>query len=45
MAHGILGAIYHFVEVYFGTEAGAVHDRPQLADEAVAFCLSGLLSR
>jgi AcrR family transcriptional regulator len=45
MAHGILGAIYHFVETYFGTDAGAVNDRPQLADEAVAFCLSGLLQR
>lgn len=43
MAHGILGAIFHFVEVYFGTEVGAAHDRPQLADEAVAFCLSGVL--
>jgi AcrR family transcriptional regulator len=45
MAHGILGAIYHFVETYFGTDSGAVNDRPQLADEAVAFCLSGLLQR
>jgi len=43
MAHGILGAIYHFVEVYFGTDSGAVDDRPQLADEAVAFCLRGVL--
>lgn len=43
MAHGILGAIFHFVETYFGTEAGAVEDRPQLADEAVAFCLRGIL--
>jgi AcrR family transcriptional regulator len=43
MAHGILGAIYHFVETYFGTESGAVNDRPQLADEAVAFCLTGVL--
>jgi AcrR family transcriptional regulator len=43
MAHGILGAILHFVETYFGTDSGAVNDRPQLADEAVAFCLSGLL--
>ena len=45
MAHGVLGAILHFVETYFGTDAGAVTDRPQLADEAVAFCLSGLLQR
>jgi AcrR family transcriptional regulator len=44
MGHGILGAIYHFVEVYFGTDAGATQDRPQLADEAVAFCLRGLLA-
>ncbi len=44
MAHGILGATFHFVETYFGTEHGAVEDRPQLADEAVAFCLRGLLS-
>ncbi|MGH2820798.1 MAG: TetR/AcrR family transcriptional regulator [Actinomycetota bacterium] len=44
MAHGILGAILHFVETYFGTEAGAVEDRPQLAEEAVAFCLRGVLS-
>lgn len=44
MAHGILGAIYHFVETYLGTDAGAVGDRPQLADEAVAFCLRGVLS-
>ncbi|MGI8407050.1 MAG: hypothetical protein ACR2L3_00860 [Actinomycetota bacterium] len=44
MAHGILGAIFHFVEVYFGTESGATVDRPQLADEAVAFCLKGVLS-
>ncbi len=43
MAHGILGAIFHFVEIYFGTDSGAVEDRPQLADEAVAFCLRGLL--
>lgn len=44
MAHGILGATFHFVETYFGTEHGAVDDRPQLADEAVAFCLRGLLA-
>lgn len=42
MAHGILGAIFHFVEVYLEPEASA--DRPQLADEAVAFCLRGLLA-
>lgn len=41
MAHGILGAIFHFVEVYFGPQSD---DRPQLADEAVAFCLRGLLA-
>jgi AcrR family transcriptional regulator len=44
MAHGILGAIFHFVETYFGTEADAVDDRPQLADEAVAFCVKGILA-
>ncbi|MFN2587949.1 MAG: TetR/AcrR family transcriptional regulator [Actinomycetota bacterium] len=44
MAHGILGATFHFVEVYFGTAAHATGDRPQLADEAVAFCLRGLLA-
>jgi AcrR family transcriptional regulator len=45
MAHGILGAIFHFVEVYFGTtDLEAVGGRPQLADEAVAFCLKGLLN-
>lgn len=42
MAHGITGAIFHFVEVYLGPEAGSV-ERPELADEAVAFCLHGLL--
>jgi hypothetical protein len=41
MAHGILGAIFHFVETYFDQEDS---DRPQLADEAVAFCLRGLLA-
>ena len=45
MAHGILGAIFHFVEIYFETDADAPTDRPQLADEAVAFCLTGLLAR
>ncbi len=44
MAHGILGAIFHFVEVYFGTAGDATADRPQLADEAVTFCLRGLLA-
>jgi AcrR family transcriptional regulator len=44
MAHGILGAIFHFVETYFGTDHGAVSDRPELADEAVAFCLRGVLA-
>ena len=45
MAHGILGAIFHFVETYFGTDADAVPDRPQLAEEAVAFCVYGLLNK
>lgn len=44
MAHGILGAIFHFVEAYFDTNGGATTDRPQLADEAVAFCLRGVLA-
>ena len=42
MAHGILGAIFHFVETYIESESTA--ERPQLADEAVAFCLRGLLA-
>jgi AcrR family transcriptional regulator len=42
MAHGILGAIFHFVETYFAN--GDTADRPELADEAVLFCLQGLLS-
>jgi AcrR family transcriptional regulator len=45
MAHGILGATFHFVETYFGTDPDAVADRPQLADEAVAFCVYGLLAK
>jgi AcrR family transcriptional regulator len=44
MAHGILGAIFHFVETYFDTSAPGRADRPELADEAVAFCLTGLLA-
>jgi AcrR family transcriptional regulator len=44
MAHGILGAIFHFVEIYLGTDTGFTHDRPGLAEEAVSFCLRGLLS-
>lgn len=44
MAHGILGAIYHFVEVYLGTSGDSSGGRPQLADEAVAFCLRGILT-
>ena len=46
MAHGILGAIFHFVETYIPavlTEAEAVDYRPELAEEAVAFCLRGIL--
>jgi AcrR family transcriptional regulator len=43
MAHAILGATFHFVETYFGTDSTASVDRPQLADEAVAFCLTGVL--
>jgi AcrR family transcriptional regulator len=42
MAHGILGAIFHFVENYF--DNGDTADHPELADEAVRFCLQGLLS-
>lgn len=45
MAHGVLGAIFHFVETYFGSDSDAVEDRPQLADEAVAFCLTGVLTK
>ncbi|HET7481815.1 MAG TPA: hypothetical protein VFK89_03040, partial [Actinomycetota bacterium] len=45
MAHGILGTTFHFVETYFGTDAEAVVDRPQLADEVVEFCLQGVLAR
>lgn len=44
MAHGILGAIFHFVEVYLATNGGYSTDRPELADEAVAFCLKGVLA-
>lgn len=45
MAHGILGTVFHFVETYLGTDPEASTDRPQLDDEAVAFCLNGLLSK
>jgi AcrR family transcriptional regulator len=45
MAHGILGAIFHFVEVYFGTYPETANDRPELADEAADFCLAGLIER
>lgn len=45
MAHGILGAIFHFVEIYFEPGTGGRGDRPGLAEEAVAFCLTGLLER
>lgn len=44
MAHGVIGAIFHFVEAYFGTLPEEANDRPQLAEEAAAFCLRGLLS-
>ena len=43
MAHGILGAVLHFVETYFGTDAAPTLERPELAGEVVAFCLRGLL--
>jgi AcrR family transcriptional regulator len=43
MAHGILGAIFHFVEVYFDTDPEVSTDRPELEDEAVNFCLRGIL--
>ncbi len=43
MAHGVTGAIFHFVETYFGTDGEDVSSRPQLADEAAAFCLRGVL--
>ncbi len=45
MAQGILGAMFHFVETYFGNDGGGGRDRPHLADEAAAFCLRGLLRR
>src|ERR671919_181873 len=44
MAHGILGAIFHFVEVYLENDFVTSNDRPELADEAVTFCLQGLLN-
>ncbi|MQB00966.1 MAG: TetR family transcriptional regulator [Actinobacteria bacterium] len=44
MAHGILGALFHFVETYFGIDGDVSHDRPELEDEAAAFCLRGLLA-
>lgn len=44
MGHGILGAIFHFVEVYL--EMPEREDtRPGLAEEAVRFCLHGVLRR
>jgi AcrR family transcriptional regulator len=43
MAHGILGAIFHFVEIYFDNDPGGSTERPNLEDEAVMFCLRGLL--
>jgi AcrR family transcriptional regulator len=43
MAHGILGAIFHFVEIYFGNDPNGATERPALEDEAVNFCLRGLL--
>jgi AcrR family transcriptional regulator len=44
MSHGILGTVLHFVETYFGTDAETTDYRPQLAEEAVAFCLHGVLA-
>jgi AcrR family transcriptional regulator len=43
MAHGILGAIFHFVEIYFENDPEGSTERPALEDEAVNFCLRGLL--
>jgi AcrR family transcriptional regulator len=43
MAHGILGAIYHFVEIYFDNDPEGSSHRPALEDEAVTFCLRGVL--
>jgi AcrR family transcriptional regulator len=45
MAHGVLGAILHFVETYLGTPEAAAAAPRELADEAVAFCLRGVLAR
>jgi hypothetical protein len=44
MAHGILGAIFHFVEVYFENDPDGSTDRPDLEEESVTFCLKGLLA-
>jgi hypothetical protein len=43
MAHGILGAIFHFVEIYFENDPEGSSDRPALEDEAITFCLRGVL--
>jgi AcrR family transcriptional regulator len=45
MGHGILGAIFHFVETYLENDSDGLRARPELADEAVNFCLRGLLWR
>ncbi|MDQ4065868.1 MAG: hypothetical protein M3161_07460, partial [Actinomycetota bacterium] len=45
MAHGILGAIFHFVEIYLEADMTTTADRPELAQEAVEFCLRGVLVR
>ena len=42
MAHGILGAIFHFVEVYL-EPTDETETRPGLADEAIRFCLHGVV--
>jgi len=44
LAHGVLAVILHFVETYFDGETDVVPDRPELAEEAVAFCLKGMLT-
>jgi AcrR family transcriptional regulator len=45
MAHGILGAIFHFVETYFDTDPDGATERPALEEEAINFCMRGLLVR
>jgi AcrR family transcriptional regulator len=45
MAHGILGAVFHFVETYVDGPTAEAVAPARLSDEAVAFCLRGVLAR